>query len=196
VSDEDKRLEEMARELYGFLTSAPDSGACIHRPNGGICLGCQRQSAKERILESLRQVQREERERWRDSLFPNNSDTDLGRGVAAEARLREHLALHKTADSHDCAEMEEEYQRVKAETVTLRAEVERLKIQRDAALVHGPEDMVRALEEAEAALREIATRAHRFQVKGPDDLRFLELERLAQSALHDTAPAEPPREEK
>jgi hypothetical protein len=30
---------------------------------------------------------------------------------------------------------------------TLRAEVERLKIQRDAALVHGPEDMVRALEE-------------------------------------------------
>lgn len=36
-----------------------------------------------------------------------------------------------------------------------RAEVERLKIQRDAALVHGPEDMIRALEESQAEVERL-----------------------------------------
>lgn len=43
----------------------------------------------------------------------------------AEAKNRhaEHLAAHRTADAHDCAEMEEMYQREKAEVERLRAAV-------------------------------------------------------------------------
>jgi hypothetical protein len=39
---------------------------------------------------------------------------DGKRAEQAEAKLAEHLAAHRTADAHDCAEMEEAFQREKA----------------------------------------------------------------------------------
>lgn len=115
----------------------------------------------------------------------------LQEALAAEREAHAaHLAKHKTADSHDCAEMEEEYQRARAEVERLTnklnadsqnfeikclsSEVERLKhlifVWRQASYSGTPDEYQRAAVDLEdEALRISVVRAEPKHQEGSDD---------------------------
>ena len=66
MSDHLKRpsdLEQMAREWLARIWGE-DGGACVHRPNGGICRGCARRAATESLAALLQRVRDERDVEW------------------------------------------------------------------------------------------------------------------------------------
>jgi hypothetical protein len=54
----------MAEEWWARWSQPPESGACVHRPSGGICAHCRERSAKEDLAALLRSVRDEVNVEW------------------------------------------------------------------------------------------------------------------------------------